>query len=207
MQTGNLDLVKQMVSTVLVANRGEIACRILRACSEAGLKSIAIYANNDRESMFVELATTSVELVGQTIAETYLDQQQILAIAAKHGADAIHPGFGFLSERADFAKAVLDAGITWIGPSPLAIEMMGDKMTARKTMKAAGVPVIPGEEIDFEDETKMIEAIVQASTRVGYPLLLKASSGGGGKGMRKVENPDNLVESIKGARRLSLIHI
>ncbi|DAC26976.1 MAG TPA: ATP-grasp domain-containing protein [Candidatus Poseidoniales archaeon] len=190
-----------MVSTVLVANRGEIACRILRACSEAGLNSIAIYANNDRESMFVELATTSVELVGQTIGETYLDQQQILAIAAEHGADAIHPGFGFLSERADFAKAVLDAGITWIGPSPLAIEMMGDKMTARKTMKAAGVPVIPGEEIDFEDETKMIEAIVQASTRVGYPLLLKASSGGGGKGMRKVENPDNLVESIKGARR------
>lgn len=201
MQTGNLDLVKQMVSTVLVANRGEIACRILRACSEAGLKSVAVYANNDKESMFVELATISVELVGETIGETYLDQQQILDIAAMHGADAIHPGFGFLSERADFARAVLDAGITWIGPSPLAIEMMGDKMTARKTMKAAGVPVIPGEEIDFEDETKMIEAIVQASTRVGYPLLLKASSGGGGKGMRKVESPDNLVESIKGARR------
>ena len=190
-----------MVSTVLVANRGEIACRILRACSEAGLNSVAIYANNDKESMFVELATKSVELVGQTIGETYLDQQQILDIAAEHGADAIHPGFGFLSERADFARAVLDSGITWIGPSPLAIEMMGDKMTARKTMKAAGVPVIPGEEIDFEDETQMIEAIVQASTRVGYPLLLKASSGGGGKGMRKVENPDDLVESIKGARR------
>jgi acetyl/propionyl-CoA carboxylase alpha subunit len=201
MQTGNLDLVKYMVSTVLVANRGEIACRILRACSEAGLNSVAIYANNDKESMFVELATKSVELVGETIGETYLDQQQILDIAAKHGADAIHPGFGFLSERADFARAVLEAGITWIGPSPLAIEMMGDKMTARKTMKAAGVPVIPGEEMDFEDETKMIEAIVQASTRVGYPLLLKALSGGGGKGMRKVENPDNLVESIKGARR------
>ena len=190
-----------MVSTVLVANRGEIACRILRACSEAGLNSVAIYANNDKESMFVELATKSVESVGKTIGETYLDQQQILDIAAEHGADAIHPGFGFLSERADFARAVLAAGITWIGPSPLAIEMMGDKMTARKTMKAAGVPVIPGEEIDFEDETQMIEAIVQASTRVGYPLLLKASSGGGGKGMRKVENPDNLVESIKGARR------
>ena len=190
-----------MVSTVLVANRGEIACRILRACSEAGLNSVAIYANNDKDSMFVELATISVELAGETIGETYLDQQQILDIAAEYGADAIHPGFGFLSERADFARAVLEAGITWIGPSPLAIEMMGDKMTARKTMKAAGVPVIPGEEIDFEDEAKMIEAIVQASTRVGYPLLLKASSGGGGKGMRKVESPDDLVESIKGARR------
>ena len=100
----------------------------------------------------------------------------------QYNVDAIHPGFGFLSERADFAKAVSDSGIIWIGPSPVAIEMMGDKMTARKTMKAANVPVIPGEEIDFEDEEKMITAIRQASERVGYPLLLKASSGGGGKG-------------------------
>ena len=190
-----------MVSTVLVANRGEIACRILRACHEAGLKSIAIYAENDIDSLFVELATKAVALKGDTIAETYLDQQQILTIAEQYGVDAIHPGFGFLSERADFAKAVKDAGITWIGPSPKAIEMMGDKMTARRTMKAAGVPVIPGEEIEFEDEHKMIQAIVAASERVGYPLMLKASSGGGGKGMRKVEHPDELLESIKGARR------
>ena len=140
-------------------------------------------------------------LEGDTIAETYLNQQQILAIAAKYGADAIHPGFGFLSERADFAQAVIDAGINWIGPSPHAIEMMGDKMTARMTMKAAGVPVIPGEEIESEDESGMISAIVAASERVGYPLLLKASSGGGGKGMRKVEDPANLEEAIKGARR------
>ena len=190
-----------MINTVLVANRGEIACRILRACTEAGLESIAIYANNDAGSMFTELATVAIPLEGETIAETYLNQEQILAIAASHGADAIHPGFGFLSERADFAKAVINAGINWIGPSPRAIEMMGDKMTARMTMKAAGVPVIPGEEIESEDETTMISDIVEASHRVGYPLLLKASSGGGGKGMRKVEEPANLEDAIKGARR------
>ena len=190
-----------MINTVLVANRGEIACRILRACREAGLDSVAIYAENDAGSMFTELATIAVPLEGETIAETYLNQAQILDIAAKVGADAIHPGFGFLSERADFAQAVIDAGINWIGPSPKAIEMMGDKMTARLTMKAAGVHVIPGEEIDSEDEDSMISAIESASQRVGYPLLLKASSGGGGKGMRKVEQPADLVEAIKGARR------
>ena len=190
-----------MIKTVLVANRGEIACRILRACSEAGLESIAIFAANDTGSMFTELATISVPLVGDSIAETYLNQAQILSIAAEYGADAIHPGFGFLSERADFAQAVIDAGINWIGPSPKAIEMMGDKMTARMTMKAAGVPVIPGEEIESEDEATMISDIIDASERVGYPLLLKASSGGGGKGMRKVEDPTNLEEAIKGARR------
>ena len=190
-----------MIKTVLVANRGEIACRILRACSEAGLESIAIFANNDAGSMFTELATTAVPLVGDSIAETYLNQAQILSIAAEYGADAIHPGFGFLSERADFAQAVIDAGISWIGPSPKAIEMMGDKMTARMTMKAAGVPVIPGEEIESDDEADMISDIINASERVGYPLLLKASSGGGGKGMRKVEDPTNLEEAIKGARR------
>ena len=134
--------------------------------------------------MFTELATVAVQLTGETIAETYLNQEQILKIAAQHDVDAIHPGFGFLSERADFAQAVIDAGETWIGPSPEAIEMMGDKMTARMTMKAAGVPVIPGEEIDSEEEEIMIAAIERASERVGYPLLLKASSGGGGKGMK-----------------------
>ena len=187
--------------TVLVANRGEIACRIIRACHEAGLNSVAVYAQNDAGTLFTELATVAVQLTGETIGETYLNQEQILKIAAHYGVDAIHPGFGFLSERADFAQAVIDAGVTWIGPSPEAIEMMGDKMTARMTMKAAGVPVIPGEEIDSEEEEIMIAAIERASERVGYPLLLKASSGGGGKGMRKVTDPKDLVEGILGARR------
>ena len=189
------------MSTVLVANRGEIACRILRACNEAGYSSIAIYANNDADSLFVELATKSVKLEGESITETYLNQQQILKIAKLNGADAIHPGFGFLSERADFAQAVIDSGINWIGPSPRAIEMMGDKMTARMTMKAASVPVIPGEEIEQEDELDALVAIKEASRRVGFPLLLKASSGGGGKGMRVVNSPDELEDAVSGARR------
>ena len=190
-----------MVRKVLVANRGEIACRILRACNEAGLPSVAIYAENDASSMFIELADEAVLLTGDTIGETYLNQEQILAIAKSTGADAIHPGFGFLSERADFARAVGNAGLQWVGPSPEAIEQMGDKMTARITMRAAGVPVIPGEEIEHEDEADALAAIKAASHRVGYPLLLKASSGGGGKGMRAVHAPEDLIESAKGARR------
>ena len=190
-----------MVRKVLVANRGEIACRILRACNEAGLPSVAIYAENDASSMFVELADEAVLLTGDTIGETYLDQDKILAIAKSTGADAIHPGFGFLSERADFARAVGNAGLQWVGPSPEAIEQMGDKMTARITMRAAGVPVIPGEEIEHEDEADALAAIEAASHRVGYPMLLKASSGGGGKGMRAVHAPEDLIESAKGARR------
>ncbi len=190
-----------MVSKVLVANRGEIACRILRACSEAGLQTVAIYAQNDARSMFVELADQAVELTGDSIGETYLDQNQILSIARSTGADAIHPGFGFLSERADFARAVSQANIQWVGPSPEAIEQMGDKMTARITMRAAGVPVIPGEEIEQEDEDEALAAIESASHRVGYPMLLKASSGGGGKGMRAVHAPEELIEAAKGARR------
>ncbi len=193
-----------MVSKVLVANRGEIACRILRACREAGLESVAIYAENDAHSFFVELANQAVLLEGDSITTTYLNQEQILEIAATTGCDAIHPGFGFLSERADFARAVTQAGIQWIGPSPSAIERMGDKMTARKTMRDAGVPVIPGEEIEEEDEQEALVAIQQASTRVGYPLLLKASSGGGGKGMRAVERPEDLINAAQSARREAL---
>ena len=128
---------------VLVANRGEIACRILRACIEAGHPTVAVYAGNDADSMFVEMADEAVLLMGDTIGETYLDQRQIIEAARSTGATAIHPGFGFLSERADFATAVLEAGLTWVGPSPQAIEKMGDKMTARQTMREAGVPVIP----------------------------------------------------------------
>ena len=193
-----------MVSKVLVANRGEIACRILRACKEAGLASVAIYAANDTKSLFVELADQAILLEGDSITETYLNQTQILEIAATTGADALHPGFGFLSERADFARAVSQAGIQWIGPSPNAIEKMGDKMSARITMRDAGVPVIPGEEIETEDEEEALLAIEQASTRVGYPLLLKASSGGGGKGMRAVERPEDLLEAVRSARREAL---
>ncbi|MEL0182368.1 MAG: biotin carboxylase N-terminal domain-containing protein [Candidatus Poseidoniales archaeon] len=184
-----------------MANRGEIACRILRACKEAGHPTVAICAPNDAGSMFTEMADQVVMLKGETIAETYLDQQQIIQVALDTGATAIHPGFGFLSERAEFAKAVQAAGLTWIGPSAMAIEKMGDKMTARQTMRAAGVPVIPGEEVEEADEDSALEALRQAAERVGYPLLLKASSGGGGKGMRAVHEPADFDSAAAGARR------
>ncbi len=190
-----------MFSKVLVANRGEIACRILRACKEAGLATVAVVAPNDKGSLFTELADSVVELEGDDIQSTYLNGQAIISIALNEGAEAIHPGFGFLSERADFAQAVMDAGLVWIGPSPYAIEQMGDKMTARMTMRDAGVPVIPGEEIEAEHEDEALELLEQASHRVGYPLLLKASSGGGGKGMRIVRTPQDFLSSATGARR------
>jgi len=186
---------------VLVANRGEIACRILRACNEAGHSTVAICAPNDVGALFTEMADEVVLLEGETISETYLNQDHIIQAALSTGATAIHPGFGFLSERADFARAVKSAGLVWIGPSAEAIEKMGDKMTARQTMRAAGVPVIPGEEVEEDDEAAALEALREASTRVGYPLLLKASSGGGGKGMRAVHDPAEFYQAATGARR------
>lgn len=190
-----------MIRRVLVANRGEIACRILRACREAGLSSVAIYAENDRTGMFRELADESVLLEGESITETYLNGAAIIQVAKDTGADAIHPGFGFLSERAEFAQAVMDAGLIWIGPSPQAIEQMGDKMSARQIMKQAGVPVIPGVEIEEEDEERALQDIHQAALETGYPLLLKATAGGGGKGMRVVHAQDELESSARSARR------
>ena len=193
-----------MIQRVLVANRGEIACRVLRACREAGLSSVAVYAENDRLGMFKELADDSVLLEGDTIAETYLNGAAIIEAAQQTGADAIHPGFGFLSERAEFAQAVMDAGLVWIGPSPQAIEQMGDKMSARQIMKRAGVPVIPGVEIEEEGETLAMQAIRAAAQETGYPLLLKATAGGGGKGMRVVQTPDELEQGAQAARREAL---
>ena len=190
-----------MIAKVLVANRGEIACRILRACQEAEIETVAVCAPNDLESMFVEMADEVVVLRGDSIGETYLDHTQIIQAALDTGAHAIHPGFGFLSERADVARAVVDAGLVWVGPRAEAIEQMGDKMTARQTMRKAGVPVIPGEEVESIDEDQAMLELEEASTRVGYPLLLKASSGGGGKGMRAVTNPSEFHEAARAARR------
>ena len=185
-----------MLERVLVANRGEIACRILRACKEAGIETIAIHAENDSGSLFCELADLAIQLEGEGITETYLNQRQILDIAKQYNADSIHPGFGFLSERADFAQAVIDSGLVWIGPSPDAIKNMGDKMTARISMRNADVPVIPGEEVDGG-----LEEVLLAAGRVGYPLLLKATAGGGGKGMRAVSDPALLESEAKSAMR------
>ena len=188
-----------MLKRTLVANRGEIACRILRACKEAGIEGIAIHAANDTGTLFTELADMAIELDGEDIRETYLNQKQIIDIAIANDCDSIHPGFGFLSERADFAQAVMDAGLVWVGPSPEAITKMGDKMTARITMRAAGGPVIPGIEVDGG-----LEEVLAVAPSVGYPLLLKATAGGGGKGMRAVHDAADLESEAKAAMREAL---
>ncbi len=189
------------LSKILVANRGEIACRIFRSCAELGLGSVAIYSEADRGSLHQQTADESVFLPGDNLSETYLNIEAILAAAEETGADAIHPGYGFLSERSSFANAVKDAGLVWIGPSGHAIDEMGDKISARRAMVAAGVPVIPGEELALENPDEIVDELVRAATRVGYPLLLKASAGGGGKGMRVVREPRNLQREYAAASR------
>ncbi len=193
--------------SVLVANRGEIACRVIRACTEAGLDSVAVFAEDEAGALHTELATRAVGLTGQG-PSAYLDGEAIIAAARASGADAVHPGFGFLSERADFARAVMEAGLVWIGPSPEAIERMGDKMTARITMRDAGVPVIPGCELETpttgeeeRDFQSVLASVRLAAENVGYPLLLKASAGGGGKGMREVHSEAQLEDALRSARR------
>ncbi len=189
------------ISKILVANRGEIACRIFRACAELGLGSVAIFSEADRGALHQQPADESVFLPGDELAETYLNIEAILSAAEETGADAIHPGYGFLSERSAFANAVKAAGLVWIGPPANAIDEMGDKISARRVMIAAGVPVIPGEELSLEEPDELVDELVRAATRVGYPLLLKASAGGGGKGMRVVREPRNLQREYTAASR------
>ena len=187
--------------TVLVANRGEIAVRVLRAAKESGLRGVAVYSDPDTGSLHVENADQAVHLPGTTLADTYLNGDAIIEAARSTGAQAIHPGFGFLSERADFANAVKAAGLIWIGPPADAIDTMGDKISARRCMIESGVPVIPGEEISMGGDSDHLGVLAAAAARVGYPLLLKASAGGGGKGMRAVHEPKMLRTEYEAAAR------
>ena len=182
------------VRTILVANRGEIARRIFRTCREMGIGTVAVFSDADADAPFVREADAAVRLPGAAPADTYLRGDLVLAAASSTGADAIHPGYGFLSEDAAFARAVLDAGLTWIGPPPEAVEAMGSKLTAKELMAAAGVPVLPGGEVDAVTALSVAE-------RIGYPVLVKASYGGGGRGMRIVHAEQDLVEAVHGARR------
>jgi propionyl-CoA carboxylase alpha chain len=183
------------IQRLLIANRGEIARRILRTAHDMGISTVAIYADGDRDAPFVAEADVAISLAGKTSAETYLDTAKVLAAARASGADAIHPGYGFLSENAAIARAVEDAGLIWVGPGPEAIEAMGDKLSAKKRMQSAGVPTLPSAELgDHED-------LAAAAESVGYPLLVKASAGGGGKGMRVVESAAQLQAAVEGARR------
>ena len=182
------------IRSVLVANRGEIARRVFRTCRELGIATVAVFSDADAHAPFVREADAAVHLPGSAPADTYLRGDLIIAAALATGADAIHPGYGFLSEDATFARAVTEAGLTWIGPPPEAVEAMGSKLTAKELMSAAGVPVLPGGEVDPMTALSVAE-------RIGYPVLVKASYGGGGRGMRIVREESELVEAVHGARR------
>ena len=187
--------MSKSITRVLIANRGEIARRIMRTAHAMGIGTVAVYANSDASAPFVREADQAIALRGDTASETYLASKKILGSAVDAGADAIHPGYGFLAENAEFARAVNNAGLIWIGPSPEAIAAMGDKLSAKRLIEQAGVPQLPSSElIPGEDLTA-------AAGSIGYPLLVKASAGGGGKGMRVVERADDLPAAVEGARR------
>ncbi len=183
------------ITRILVANRGEIARRVFRTASDMGISTVAVYSDGDANAPFVGDADMSVALGGTSAAESYLDGAKILAAAQRSGADAIHPGYGFLSENAVFAQSVIDAGITWVGPPPSAIAQMGDKLSAKRMMNDASVPTLPS--IEVTDDTD----VFAASEDIGYPVLVKASAGGGGKGMRIVQQPSELTDAIAGSKR------
>mgnify|MGYP003707502297 CR=1 FL=1 len=191
-------------SKVLVANRGEIACRVIRACRELGLETVAVHSRGDANALHVELADEAVLLEGD-LSATYLSIGAIMRACAATGAEAVHPGYGFLSERAEFAHVVEAAGIVWVGPPASAIESMGDKVAARRLMRDAGVPVTPGGELSESDDLPArTHALQQLAARIGFPLLLKASAGGGGKGMRTVHSAGELDAAYVAAQREAL---
>src|ERR1700691_47260 len=182
-----------MFKRILIANRGEIAVRVIRACRELGIESVAVYSEADRTALHVREADYAVLVGPPPASESYLQTAKILAAAKATGADAIHPGYGFFSENAGFARAVEKAGITFIGPPPDAIVAMGDKVEARKLMIAAGVPVVPGSPDTLETE----EQVREVGNRIGYPIMVKAAAGGGGKGLRLVEDDKNLAAIVR----------
>ncbi len=185
-----------MFRKVLIANRGEIAVRIIRACRELGIHTVAVFSEVDRNALHVRYADEAYCIGPAPALESYLRIDKIIDVARRAGADAIHPGYGFLAERPDFAEACEEAAIAFIGPPPRAIGAMGDKATARKMAKALGVPVVPGTDGGLSDEDLM-----EAARRIGFPILIKASAGGGGKGMRIARSLEEMPDALAAARR------
>ena len=183
-----------MFKRVLIANRGEIAVRIIRACREMGIESVAVFSDVDRKALHVRKADYAYHIGPATAGESYLNVDKILDVARRSGAEAIHPGYGFLSENARFARACADAGFTFIGPTPESMEMTGSKTRARQNMKRAGVPFVPGSERGLD-----IDAAERLAEQIGYPVMLKAAAGGGGKGMRMVAAPEELRSAYENA--------
>jgi len=187
------------LNKILVANRGEIAVRIIRACREMGIATVAVYSECDRTALHVRLADEACAIGPNAPRESYLNIERILTAARTTGADAVHPGYGFLAENEEFAKAVIDQGLTFIGPTPDAIALMGSKTAARLAARRAGVPLVPGTETPLGKDVSDAE-IEKAANAVGYPLLVKAVSGGGGKGMRTVVEREDLLGAVRRAR-------
>lgn len=184
------------INKILIANRGEIAVRVIRAARDLGIPTVAVYSDADRAALHVRYADEAVHIGGPRPVDSYLRMDKLIEVAKKTGADAIHPGYGFLSENADFAQQVIDEGLVWIGPSPYAIATMGDKQAARTAVTKYGVPLIPGTEAGLPDEE-----LAQAAKRIGFPVLIKAVAGGGGKGMRPVHSEEEFEEALQTARR------
>ena len=188
-----------MFSKILIANRGEIAVRVARSASRLGIASVAVYSSADRDALHLEACDESFCIGGAAAAESYLNAERILEVAVASGAEAIHPGYGFLSENADFARACDAAGIVFIGPPASAIDAMGSKSEAKALMDSAGVPLIPG----YHGADQQDELLAQESRRIGFPQLIKASAGGGGKGMRLVHAEHEFAAALISARRES----
>ena len=184
------------IKTVLVANRGEIAMRVMRTCQELGIRTVAVYSTPDRRAPHVRLADAAYHIGPAAANASYLNMDALLDVAARSDADAVHPGYGFLSENADFAEACAAAGLTFIGPSPAAIRAMGDKTAARTLMKEAGVPMAPG----TPNAVANVQTAAQKAEEIGYPVLIKAAAGGGGKGMRIVRDPSDFERAMEMAQ-------
>lgn len=181
-----------MFKKILIANRGEIAVRVIRACREMGIQSVAVYSTADRDALHAEISDESVCIGPPAVGASYLNQDAIITAAHMTGAEAIHPGYGFLSENADFAKRCIEQGLTFIGPSPESMYMVGDKAVAKETMKQAGVPVIPGS----DGAVRSVAEAKKIAKKIGYPVLVKASAGGGGRGIRRVDSESQMEEQM-----------
>ncbi|HEY4819985.1 MAG TPA: biotin carboxylase N-terminal domain-containing protein, partial [Xanthobacteraceae bacterium] len=186
-----------MFAKILIANRGEIACRVIKTARRLGIKTVAVYSDADRLARHVAMADEAVHIGGSPARDSYLVADKIIAAARHTGAEAIHPGYGFLSENAAFAEACAQAGLVFIGPPPSAIRAMGSKSEAKKIMEKARVPLVPG----YHGDDQAPELLAQEAARIGFPVLIKASAGGGGKGMRVVESADKFADALAGAKR------